>query len=157
MEMEVNKLHGYPKRNSMLMYATICKAVTHIDKSTISSMIIASDLPGQLDDEVGAIYALNFSKSKLEKLKTLELDDDIQEKIYSFYILGFNRHDDSASYATEDVSNPSHLVRFNKIRIHAANVMVILVIANMMNFTSCNPQQDMNMFTIALTRIELLS
>ncbi|KAG5567889.1 hypothetical protein H5410_065094 [Solanum commersonii] len=39
-----------------------------------------------------------------------------------------------ASYATED-EQPSHLVRFNKIRMMLANVMVILVTANMMNFT----------------------
>ncbi|KAG5621626.1 hypothetical protein H5410_006844 [Solanum commersonii] len=55
------------------------------------------------------------------------------------------------------MSNLSHLVRFNKIRMMLANVMVILVTANMMNFTSCNLSQDMNMFTITADNvIELL-
>ncbi|KAG5611880.1 hypothetical protein H5410_023161 [Solanum commersonii] len=55
-----------------------------------------------------------------------------------FYILRSIDYDDSKQVMQQRMSNPSHLVRFNKIRMMLANVMVILVIANMMNFTSCN-------------------
>ncbi|KAG5616921.1 hypothetical protein H5410_016745 [Solanum commersonii] len=62
------------------------------------------------------------SKLKLV-LKTLELTYDIQEKIYIMQ---------------RRMSNPSHLVRFNKIQRCLQMSRWILVNANTMNFTSCN-------------------